>query len=306
MNDRDTTLANLPADIDCLPIRYLRDRVILKKRGLEMHFHPGTKIPCRIDGVHSPNELLYVEQWVCPGEYRCSSGIPGVKRKTKQRCSAVMRIRVLAGARAGQYVVQIRQDTAVAHGEGFRMPGVAVRYDWRSKVILAQAVDGGVAAMADVYNDEWWPERQIPRPATKAEEHSMRRRWLNQKKKRLRVRVQDDDDSESDIDASNEEDMAVDDEEEVEEDDSDQGPVVEKILDMKKDAATSGTLALVKWRHWPERAATWERSARIPQNVRVQLMNAYYESAAARDEESVDNRFEGGAAARVRPRRVAN
>jgi hypothetical protein len=136
MNDRNTTLANLLADIDCLPIRYLRDRVIFKKRGIEMQFHPGTKVPCRIDapaGSCTPNELLYVEQWVCCGEYQCSSGIDGVKRKTKQRCSAVMRIRVLAGARAGQYVVQIRQDTAIAHGESFVMPDVAVRYDWRSK-----------------------------------------------------------------------------------------------------------------------------------------------------------------------------
>jgi hypothetical protein len=298
MNDRNTTLANLLDDIDCLPIRYLRDRVTLKKRGLEMQFHPGTKVPCRIDGAHSPNEMLYVEQWVCCGEYQCSSGVDGVKRKTKQRCRAVMRIRVLAGARAGQYVVQIRQDTAIAHGESFVMPDVAVRYDWRSKAILAQAIERGVTELSDLYTEEWWPARRIPRPATKAEKHSMRRRWLNQvKKRRPRARVEDESESESDV--SNEEDMAVDGDGEEDDDE----PVIEKILDMKKDPATGGTIALVKWRHWPERAATWERTARIPQNVRVQLMNAFY---SARDEASVDNRAEVGVAARLRPRRAAN
>jgi hypothetical protein len=45
MNDRNTSLANLLDDVDCLPIRYLRDRVIFKKRGIELHFHPGTKVP---------------------------------------------------------------------------------------------------------------------------------------------------------------------------------------------------------------------------------------------------------------------
>jgi hypothetical protein len=299
MNDRNTTLANLLADIDCLPIRYLRDRVIFKKRGLEMQFHSGTQVPCRIDGVHSPNEMLYVEQWVCCGEYQCSSGVDGVKRKTKQRCSAVMRIRVLAGARAGQYVVQIKQDTAIAHGESFVMPDVAVRYDWRSKAILAEAIERGVTELSDVYTEEWWPARRIPRPTTKAEKHSMRRRWLNQvKKSRLRARVEEVSESESDV--SNEEDMAID--EDGGEGDDDE-PVIEKILDMKKDAATGGTIALVKWRHWPERAATWERTARIPQNVRVQLMSAFYN--AARDEASVDNRAEVGVA-RLRPRRAAN
>jgi hypothetical protein len=301
MNDRNTTLANLLADIDCLPIRYLRDRVIFKKRGVEMQFHPGTHVPCRIDGVHSASELLYVEQWVCCGEYQCSSGVDGVKRKTKQRCSAVMRIRVLAGARAGQYVVQIRQDTAIAHGESFVMPDVAVRYDWRSKAILAQAIERGVTELSDVYTEELWPARRIPRPATKAEKHSMRRRWLNQvKKSRVRARVQDDDD-ESESDVANDEEMAVDDDGGEDEDDDDDEPVIEKILDMKKDPMTRASFALVKWRYWPERAATWERTARIPQNVRRELMNAFRNSAAARDEESVDNRAEEGGAARVRP-----
>jgi hypothetical protein len=158
--------------------------------------------------------LLYVEQWVCCGEYQCSSGINGVKRKTKQRCSAVMRIRVLAGARAGQYVVQIKQDTDVAHGDGFVMPDVAVRYDWRSKAILARAVERGVTELSDVYTEEWWPARQIPRPSTKEEKHSMRRRWLNQVKKRpRRARVlEEDSESESDV-PTNENDMAVDEDE---------------------------------------------------------------------------------------------
>jgi hypothetical protein len=86
--------------------------------------------------------------------------------------------------------------------------------------------------------------------------------------------------------------------------DDDDEPVIEKILDMKKDPATGGTLALVKWRHWPERAATWERTARIPQNVRVQLMNAFYNCCARRRIRRQSSR--GGCAARLRPRRAAN
>jgi hypothetical protein len=68
---------------------------------------------------------------------------------------------------------------------------------------------------------------------------------------------------------------------------------------MKKDPATGASLALVKWRHWPESAATWERSARIPQSRRAQLMDAYRNSVAARVDDSIDN------GADLRPRRAA-
>jgi hypothetical protein len=59
------------------------------------------------------------------------------------------------------------------------------------------------------------------------------------------------------------------------EDDDDDEPVIEKILDMKKDPATRASLALVKWRHWPERSGdlgthgknTTKRSTRIDERI---------------------------------------
>ena len=71
------------------------------------------------------------------------------------------------------------------HGDGFEAPDPAAdRNDWRSKMIVAVAVDSGVKTLADLLTDKWWPLAMAPRPRTDNEKKSMRRRLANQIKKR--------------------------------------------------------------------------------------------------------------------------
>ena len=170
--------------IDRLAIRYVRDRVVFKHRNAHIAaFFRGTNIPCEIDaGPCKAGQLLYVEQWWCCGEYGCANpnGNEGKKRKTKScRCGARMRVCVFASAERGQCIVKVVEDQDVMHGEQFKRPERTSlgRYDYRSKVILAEAAADGIDHISDVLTDERWDPKRIPRPVGRKEKDSLRNRF---------------------------------------------------------------------------------------------------------------------------------
>lgn len=261
-------LENLLDIIDQLPIRYLRNRAekLLDDAHIVECF-PGTNVPCTIDaGGAEDGTCIYKEIWHCCGEYNCSSGKADTKRKTRTHyCAAQMEVFVYATADAGKCLVRIREDTPVAHGSRFVAPAENHRYDWRSKVIIAQAAAAGVTTIGDLLSDRYWNEDVVPRPASKSERESLRCRLkqlraklAKEAKKRNEKQENDDEDEEKEDDEEEEE------AEEAEEEESlSDGP--ERVLEIKEiDGARH---CLVKWRNWPRSSATWEPVAEVPREL---------------------------------------
>ena len=179
-----TPLLNFLRVLDHLPVRYLHDRVTFEHRGAAVTPFPGTKLPMKIEGKFDEGTLVYSDRWICCGEYGCTSGDPSKKKKTRSHhCAARMTVRVVAAA-DGRYLIAVDEDGE--HGDGFAKPKAppSGRNDWRSKMIVAVAVDQGVSKLSDLLSDKVWPVALAPRPATENELKSMRRRLANQVKKR--------------------------------------------------------------------------------------------------------------------------
>ena len=274
MTQRSVALVWLFDIIDRLPIRYVRDRVVFKHRDARIvAFFPGTNVPCEIDaGACKAGQLVYVEQWWCCGEYGCSNPDGSgeqKKRKTKSsRCGARMRVRVFATAERGECVCQVEQDQDVMHGEAFERPESTPlgRYDWRSKVILAQAAADGVDNISDVLVDDRWNPERIPRPATRKEKDSLRNRFKQVLKKhgrtvRRRTRYEDEVLDEDDEAEDEEKRVELEEEEQDDEEDSQQQAAVERILDCR-DAADEREY-LVKWVGWPSSSNTWSKQSEL-------------------------------------------
>jgi hypothetical protein len=182
MSDQ-TALINLLNVLDRLPVRYLHDRVTFQHREAAVTPFPGTKLPMKVKGKFEDGTLVYSDRWICCGEYGCSSGDASKKKKTRSHhCAARMTVHVKLVR--GKFSVSISEDGE--HGDGFSMPEALPqgRNDWRSKMIVAVAVDGGVTTLRDLLTDKWWPLALAPRPSTENEKKSMRRRLANQAKKR--------------------------------------------------------------------------------------------------------------------------
>jgi hypothetical protein len=178
-----TPLINLLYVLDRLPVRYLHDRVTFQHRDAAVTPFPGTKLPMKVEGKFDDGTLVYSDRWICCGEYGCSSGDPSKKKKTRSHhCAARMTVRVQLVR--GKLLVSVSEDGE--HGDGFSMPEAPPqgRNDWRSKMVVALAVDGGVTTLSDLLTDQWWPLALAPRPSTENEKKSMRRRLANQVKKR--------------------------------------------------------------------------------------------------------------------------
>ncbi len=174
-------LINLLRVLDTLPVRYLHDRVTFQHRGAAVTHFPGTQLPMQIEGEFEDGTLVYSDRWICCGEYGCTSGDASLKKKTRNHhCAARMTLRVKVAC-GGLCLLSIVEDGE--HGDGFEAPDSADRNDWRSKMIVAVAVDSGVKTLADLLTDKWWPLAMAPRPRTDNEKKSMRR-LANQVKKR--------------------------------------------------------------------------------------------------------------------------
>jgi hypothetical protein len=184
MTDQNQTpLINLLKVLDRLPVRYLHDRVTFQHRDAAVTPFPGTKLPMKVKGKFEDGTLVYSDRWICCGEYGCSSGDPSKKKKTRSHhCAARMTVQVTVAA--GKSLISISEDGE--HGDGFATPDAPPhgRNDWRSKMIVAVAVDGGVTTLRELLSDQWWPLALAPRPSTENEKKSMRRRLANQVKKR--------------------------------------------------------------------------------------------------------------------------
>ena len=186
-----TPLINLLRVLDSLPVRYLHDRVTFQHRDAAVTPFPGTKLPMKIEGKFDEGTLVYSDRWFCCGEYGCSSGDASRKKKTRShQCAARMTVRVVA-ATGNKYLISVSEDGE--HGDGFAMPKAAPaalgRYDWRSKMIVAVAVDQGVSKLSDLLTEKWWPTALAPRPSTENQLKSMRRRLAHQVKKQALPQV---------------------------------------------------------------------------------------------------------------------
>lgn len=269
-------LDNLLDIVDQLPIRYLRNRTETLLDGVStVTLFPGTNVPRQIDAARSgAGTIIYKEYWHCSGEYGCSTGNPNTKRKTRtHHCAAEMQVLVYATAQPQQCLVRIQESPPEVHGAGFRTPPENHRYDWRSKVIIAQAAADGVNKIGDLLSDRYWNEDLVPRPATKNERESVRCR-LKQLNAKLAKEKKEEEKARK---KKEEEEEAEEDDESEESDEELPAAEPEKVLQVNE-AADGELRYLVKWRHWPQSSATWMRERDVP----AQLVRAFRRGSGKR------------------------